>query len=62
MLLRIDPDGKETTLRHSVLDYTLLPDGRILCSNGAHLLLLDGSQETELAKVKLAHDLTLLEV
>ena len=62
VLLRIDPDGKETTLRHSVLDYTLLPDGRILCSNGAHLLLLDGSQETELAKVKLAHDLTLLEV
>lgn len=61
VLLRIDPDGKETVLRHGVLDYTLLPDGRIVCSNGTHVLLLEGGQQTELAKAKLAHELTVLE-
>lgn len=61
VLLRIDPDGKETVLRHGVLDYTLLPDGRIVCSNGTHVLLLEGEQQTELAKAKLAHELTVLE-
>jgi len=48
-------------LRHGVLDYTLLPDGRIVCSNGTHVLLLEGEQQTELAKAKLAHELTVLE-
>lgn len=61
VLLRIDPNGGETILRHGVLDYALLPDGRIVCSNGAHLLLLDGEQQTELARAKLAHDLTQLD-
>ena len=41
--------------------YTLLPDGRIVCSNGTHVLLLEGEQQTELAKAKLAHELTVLE-
>lgn len=61
-LVRILDDGTQETLRHGVLDYTPLPDGGYLYSNGSQVLRADADGTVHpLFKAELATDLIPLE-
>lgn len=54
-------DGSETVIKRGVLDYKVLSDGSIVCSDGKHLLHIKDGEETVLAKTKLARSLCVIE-
>lgn len=54
-------DGSETVIKRGVLDYRVLSDGSIVCSDGKHLLHIKDDKETVLAKAKLARSLCVIE-
>lgn len=54
-------DGSETVIKRGVLDYSVLSDGSIVCSDGKHLLHIKDGEETVLAKTKLARSLCVIE-
>lgn len=60
VLVRIAPDGTETVLKRGVMDYAVLPDGSIVCSNGRSLLHITDSGEELIAKVKMAQNICVL--
>ncbi|MGN0574530.1 MAG: hypothetical protein ACI4J2_00740 [Ruminococcus sp.] len=60
VLVRIAPDGTETFLKRGVMDYAVLPDGSIVCSNGRSLLHITDSGEELIAKVKMAQNICVL--
>ncbi|MCM1524529.1 MAG: hypothetical protein NC120_08750 [Ruminococcus sp.] len=57
-LVKREADGSETVVKKGVLDYCICRDGKILVSNGRHIILLDGEKETHIAKAHLAVNLT----
>lgn len=60
VLVRIAPDGTETVLKRGVMDYAVLPDGSIICSNGRSLLHITDSGEELIAKAKMAQNICFL--
>lgn len=60
VLVRIAPDGTETVLKRGVMDYAVLPDGSIICSNGRSLLHITDSGEELIAKAKMAQNICVL--
>ena len=61
VLIRRTPDGSETVIAKSVMDYRLLPDGTIVYSDGTSVRIrhTDGSTE-KACKLKLANCITVL--
>ena len=57
VLVKVDADGKETVIKKGVLDYALLDDGSIICSNGSQLIHISEGNENVIAKAKLAHSI-----
>lgn len=57
-LVKREADGTEKVIKKGVLDYTVCADGRLLVSNGRHIVLIDGDKETHVAKAYLAMNLT----
>lgn len=60
VLVRIAPDGTETVLKRGVMDYAVLSDGSIVCSNGRSLLHITDSGEELIAKAKMAQNICVL--
>lgn len=60
VLVRIAPDGTETVLKRGVMDYAVLPDGSVVCSNGRSLLHITDSGEEVIAKAKMAQNICVL--
>lgn len=60
VLVKTDSDGSETTIKRGILDYIVLDDGSIICSNGKSILHIKDGEETVLTKAKLAHGLCIL--
>ncbi len=49
-LVRQSADGSTQVLARSVVHYDLLPDGQLLYSTGGRVMLLDGTETTEVAR------------
>ena len=55
VLVKVSPDGSETVIKKGVLDYKVLSDSSIICSNGSQLIHIVNGNENVIAKAKLAH-------
>lgn len=62
VLIKRAPDGTETVIAKSVMDYTLLDDGTVIYSDGSSVRKLgpDGKSE-KICKMKLANCITVIE-
>lgn len=60
VLVKIDSNGNETVIKKGILDYTVLEDGSIICSNGRYILHLKDNEEIVLTKAKLAHSMCII--
>ncbi|MBE6861304.1 MAG: hypothetical protein E7497_00175 [Ruminococcus sp.] len=60
VLVRTEADGKETVIKRGVLDYTVLDNGDIICSNGKALIRIGEGGEEIIAKAKLAHSICVI--
>ncbi|MFI5381055.1 MAG: TolB family protein [Tepidisphaerales bacterium] len=49
-LVKQTPDGSTQVLARAVVHYDLLPDGRLLYTTGGRVMLLDGTETTEVAR------------
>lgn len=61
VLVRVGENGEESVLKRGVLDYAVLGDGSIICSNGKALLRISGGEEEVIAKAKFAHSICVIE-
>lgn len=60
VLVKVGSDGKETVVKRGVLDYLVLDDGGVICSNGRSLIHIKDGKEELLVKAKLAHSICAL--
>lgn len=62
VLLKRTPDGSETVVAKSVMDYNLLPDGTVIYSDGSSVRRLNADGTTEkICKLKLANCITVID-